>query len=148
LRALRERLPYVPAVNLAELERLHLAQDHKGVVQFVKRLMNIQAITFKVIWVPDGAVQEGAMKDTPAWVTIPFPMPAYGSKEFREMTIEMFFRKSFFQQSYDRAAQAVAHEMSHVVLESIAHPLRKCEKAVDLTAMLLGFQPSLRSGLS
>jgi hypothetical protein len=99
--------------------------------------MNIEAITFQVFWVPDGAASErmGAV----AWVALPKEMPAFGSKEFRKMTIKMYFRKSFFQQSYDRAAMAVAHELSHIILESIGHPLRRCEKAVDLTAMLLGF---------
>jgi hypothetical protein len=139
LRKLRELLPYVPPVNLGELERLHRAHDHKGIVQLVKRLMNIEAITLKVFWVPDGVVLKGGLKDAPAWVQMPSEMPFYRSKEFKQMTIEIFFRKSFFQQSYDRAILAVAHELSHVVLESIRHPLRKCEKAVDMTAMLLGF---------
>ena len=38
---------------------------------------------------------------------------------------------------HDRIAIAIAHELSHVVLDSIHHPLRGCEKA---TAMLLGFR--------
>jgi hypothetical protein len=33
-----------------------------------------------------------------------------------------------------------AHELSHVVLFSIGHPLQHEEKAVDLTAMILGYQ--------
>jgi hypothetical protein len=67
-------------------------------------------------------------------------MPFYGSKAFRELKITMFIRKSFLEESkFDQAAIAIAHELSHVVLESIGHPLRGCEKAVDLTAMLLGF---------
>jgi hypothetical protein len=136
---LRELLPYVPPVDLAELERLHRARDHKAIVQIVKRLMNIEEITFKVFWVSDGAAQDPNLRDAPAWVKLPSEMPFYGSKEFRQMTIEIFFRKSFFEQSYDRAILAVAHELSHVVLESIRHPLRKCEKAVDMTVMLLGF---------
>jgi hypothetical protein len=139
LRKLRELLPYVPPVDLAELERLHRARDHKAIVQIVKRLMNIEEITFKVFWVPDGAAQNANLRDAPAWVKIPSEMPLYGSKEFRKMTIEIFFRKSFFEQSYDRAILAAAHELSHVVLESIRHPLRRCEKAVDMTVMLLGF---------
>jgi hypothetical protein len=137
LSKLREKLPYVPPVNLAGLALLHSAADRKGIIRVVKRLMNIEAITFQVIWVPDGAAQNH--KDAPAWVEMPPDMPFYGSKEFKEMTIKMFFRKSFFQRSYDRAILAVAHELSHVVLESIRHPLRRCEKAVDMTAMLLGF---------
>jgi Putative peptidoglycan binding domain len=99
--------------------------------------MNIEAVTFQVFWVPDGAASDKA--DAAAWIELPNEIPAFGSKEFKEMTIKMYFRKSFFQQSYDRTAMVVAHELSHIVLESIRHPLKKCEKAVDLTAMLLGF---------
>jgi hypothetical protein len=139
LRKLREGLPYVPPVNLAGLRFLHSARDYKGIIRVVKRLMNIEAITFQVVWVPDGAAQSGGLKNAPAWVEMPPDMPFYRSKEFEEMTLKMFFRKSFFEQSYDGAILAVAHELSHVVLVSIRHPLRNCEKAVDMTAMLLGF---------
>jgi hypothetical protein len=73
-------------------------------------------------------------------------MPSYGTKAFKELTIKMFFRKSFIEQAYDEAAVAIAHELSHVVLESIRHPMRRCEKVVDLTAMLLGFRSLYASG--
>lgn len=134
---LQQVLPYVPPVDVTALKHLYESRDHKGIVQFVKRFMNIEAVTFQVFWVPDGAASDKA--DAAAWVVLPSELPAFGSKEFQDTTINMYFRKSFFQQSYDRAAMVVAHELSHVVLESIRHPLRRCEKAVDLTAMLLGF---------
>jgi hypothetical protein len=67
-------------------------------------------------------------------------LPPYGTPAFRDLKLTMYLRKSFLVQSdYDEAAVAIAHELSHVVLESIGHPLREEEKAVDLTAMLLGF---------
>ena len=134
---LREKLPRVPPVDIAALRSLHAAEDHKGIVRLIKRLMNIEAVTFEVAWVPDGAAQD--RQDAAAWVLLPEEMPLYGSKEFNGMTVKMFFRRSFLRQAYDEAVFVVAHELSHVVLESIRHPLRKCEKAVDLTAMLLGF---------
>jgi len=102
--------------------------------------MNIEDVTFVVHWVPDGAVKDGPHKNAPAWVQLPFDMPEFGSTAFKKMKIKMYFRKSFFEQAYDEAAVAVAHEFSHVVLKSTRHPLRKCERAVDLTAMLLGFR--------
>jgi hypothetical protein len=59
----------------------------------------------------------------------------------------MFFRKSFLAASaYDQVAIMIAHELSHVVLDSIRHPLKRVEKAVDLTAMLLGFRHLYISG--
>jgi hypothetical protein len=99
--------------------------------------MNIEDITFQVFWVPAGAAANKGK--SPAWVELPPDMPFFGTQPFKELVIKMFFRKEFFEQAYDEAAAAVAHELSHVVLESIRHPLRSCEKVVDLTAMLLGF---------
>jgi hypothetical protein len=63
------------------------------------------------------------------------------------MRLDICLRRSFLQQSaYDQIAIAIAHELSHIVLDSIKHPLRRCEKAVDLTAMLLGFSRLYSSG--
>jgi hypothetical protein len=74
-------------------------------------------------------------------------MPPYGSKEFREMRVDMYLRRSFLEESeYDHIAIVIAHELSHLILNSIAHPLQYCEKAVDLTAMLLGFRHLYISG--
>jgi hypothetical protein len=100
-----------------------------------------------VLWVSEGSANTGSVKDAPAWVTIPPEMPPYGGKAFREMRLDMYLRKSFLAQSaYDQIAIAVAHELSHIVLDSIEHRLRRCEKAVDLTAMLLGFRSLYGSG--
>src|SRR5438045_1253669 len=59
----------------------------------------------------------------------------------------MFIRRSFAEaRSYNEFAMTVAHELSHIVLDSIHHPLRTEEKAVDLTAMILGFSYLYRRG--
>jgi hypothetical protein len=133
------RLPYVPPIPAVGIKSLHKAQDYKGIVRLIKRAMNIEDVTFQVVWVPHGAANKGEHKDSPAWVELPPDMPLYGTKTFKDMTIKMYFRKEFFERAYDEAAVSVAHEFSHIVLESMRHPLRKCEKVVDLTAMLLGF---------
>ena len=97
-----------------------------------------------------GASGSGGPKgfeQTPAWVSLPENMPFYGTPESKKLTLRMFIRKSFLaQSSYAQAAIAIAHELSHVVLDSIRHPLRREEKAVDLTAMLLGFSELYRRG--
>jgi hypothetical protein len=139
LQELRKTLPLVPPIPVEELKYLHKTRDHKGIVRLVKRAMNIEDITFQVFWVPPCAANEGELKDRPAWVELPRDMPFFGTQPFKELIIKMFFRKELFDQAYDEAAAAVAHELSHVVLESIQHPLRSCEKVVDLAAMLLGF---------
>jgi hypothetical protein len=115
-------------------------------VQLIKKTMNVE-VNLLVLWVPEGLAAKGNEKDAPAWVTLPVDMPPYGSKAFRELRLEMCFRRPFLERStYDQASSAIAHELSHVILESIKHPLRKCEKAVDLTAMLLGFSRMYESG--
>jgi hypothetical protein len=102
--------------------------------------MNVQ-VNLKLVWTSSG--DDG----TPAWVEMPKRMRFYGSKEFRDLTVTMTIRKPFMASSgYDKAAILVAHEFSHVVLNSLSHPLRNCEKAVDLTAMLLGFSALYESG--
>src|SRR5208337_16502 len=141
LTQLRSVLPCVPPIAAPSLEALHKSKNFKGMVHLIKKSMNIEGVTIRVLWVPDGAASQGAAKDAPAWIRLPPTLPPYGSQAFREMTLTMCIRKSFLRDStYDQAAILIAHELSHVVLESIAHPLRKVEKAVDLTAMLLGFR--------
>jgi hypothetical protein len=136
---LRQMSPCVPPTSGRVLKKLHGAQDYQGMLELIKRTMNIEG-RLVVAWVNSGG------PDAPAWVEMPIDMPFYGTKEFREMPIKMSIRKAFLEQSsYDQIAIMFAHELSHIVLNSIKHPLRECEKAVDLTAMLLGFRKLYRS---
>ena len=147
LHQLRQALACVPPIPVDALYSLHKAQDYKGMVQFIKKWMKIEGVTIRVVWVPDGAANSGTQEDRPACVFLPPNIPFFGTKAFSEMTLEMRFRKSFLERStYDQVAITMAHELSHVVLESIDHPLRRAEKAVDLTAMLLGFRLLYASG--
>jgi hypothetical protein len=67
-------------------------------------------------------------------------MPYHGTPAFKNQKLDIFILKTYAATStYREFAITIAHELSHVVLESIQHPLRTEEKAVDLTAMLLGF---------
>jgi hypothetical protein len=143
---LRQLLHPVHPIPITTLKALHAAGDYKGMVRLIKETMNVE-VDIRVLWVSEGSANTGSVKDAPAWVTIPPEMPPYGGKAFREMRLDMYLRKSFLAQSaYDQIAIAVAHELSHIVLDSIEHRLRRCEKAVDLTAMLLGFRSLYGSG--
>jgi hypothetical protein len=134
---LRWTLPYVPPIPAQKLKILHQSRDYEGMVRLIKRTMNLE-VHLLVGWVNSGGPSE--FDNAPAWVQRPDPMPRYGTATFRDITIKMFLRRSFLAESnYAQIAIAIAHELSHVVLDSIQHPLRKEEKAVDLTAMLLGF---------
>jgi hypothetical protein len=110
LHQLQQALPYVPPIPVEALYSLHIAQDYEGMVQLIKNTMNID-VCLRVGWVNSGG------RDAPAWIELPPNMPFYGSSAFREMTITMFIRRSFLEQStYDQAAIVVAHELSHIVL--------------------------------
>lgn len=77
----------------------------------------------------------------------PDELPFYGIRGYREISLKLYFRKSLLERhTFDQVAIVIAHELSHVVLDSIRHPLRREEKAVDLTAMLLGFRRLYMSG--
>ena len=81
-----------------------------------------------------------------AWISLPETMPYYGTSAFKDQKLDIFILKSYRDAStYDEFARTVSHELSHVVLESIQHPLRREEKAVDLTGMLLGFSDIYRT---
>ncbi len=137
---LRRALPYVPPISITADQRLyalHQARDYEGIVRFVRRTMNLEVSLVL------GLVNSGGPKnpDAPAWVELPQDMPFHGTEAFKKLKLRLYLRKSFLENAtYDQVAVVVAHELSHIVLDSIQHPLRREEKAVDLTAMLLGFR--------
>lgn len=137
LSQLRQTVPQVPPVSVDGLKALHRRRDYEGMVRLIRRTMNLD-VKLKVGWVNSGGPK--GSEQAPAWVQMPEIMPFYGTPEFKRLTLTMFIRKSFLEcSSYAHATITIAHELSHVVLDSIRHPLRREEKAVDLTAMLLGF---------
>ena len=143
LNRLQEALPRVPPVSVREIKALHNAKDYEGIVRFIRRAMNLEA-NLVVGWVNSGGPND--KPNAPAWVLVPSDMPYHGTEAFRKLKLKMYFQKSFLEKStYDQVGMAVAHELSHIVLDSIRHPLREEEKAVDLTAMLLGFRLLYRS---
>ena len=140
LAQLQRVLPRVPPASTRELKSLHRAKDYEGMVRLIRQAMNIQ-VRLTLGLVNNGGHKTKDGREAPAWIELPKSMPPYGTAAFHDMKLTMFLRKSFLAQSaYDEAAVAIAHELSHVVLESIGHPLREKEEAVDLTAMLLGFR--------
>ena len=84
--------------------------------------------------------RSGAPVEAPAWVIPPYIVPMYGTPQFSEALFHMGFQASFVNEdSFATLVFAIAHELSHIVLNSVAHSLRRDEKAVDLTAMHFGF---------
>ena len=100
---------------------------------------------------PDNLVLEkteelGTLENTSAFVLQPEEMPLYGTREFEKLKIMLLIFKRTTEQPFETFAYCIAHELSHIVLSSIRHPLRDNEVAVDLTAMILGFSDIVMAG--
>ncbi len=117
-----------------ELQALYDARNYAGMIFQIQKLMKVD------LQVRLGLVNSGG-HDAPAWISQPDPMPRYGSREFRNTQVTLYLQKKFINQvRFEQIVCAIAHELSHVLLNGIQHPLRKQEEAVDLTAMLSGFR--------
>jgi hypothetical protein len=137
---LRQALPYVPPIPVQEIKTMHRKRDLGGIVRLIRNTMNVN-VRLTLRWTNQ------IHGNAPAWVLLPEKMPYYGTPEFAKIRIDMFIRRSFAEaRPYNEFAMAVAHEFSHIILDSIHHPLRKEEKAVDLAAMILGFSYLYRTG--
>lgn len=130
---LRRTLPYVQPIPVQDIRAMHRRGDLGGIVKLIRRTMNVN-VRLTLHWTE--RVRGGAA----AWIELPEKMPYYGTAEFAKVEAHMYISKAFAKsEPYNKFAMTVAHEFSHVVLESLHHPLRDDEKAVDLTAMILGF---------
>jgi hypothetical protein len=130
-----------PKHNSDELLDLYKRKDYTQMVRVVRDSMGLN-LRVKV-----GVVNKGG-PNVPAWIETVQPMPLINTSEFRNTLVTVFLRKSFLDvSSFERIVMAIAHEMSHVVLYGIQHPLMKVEEAVDLTAMLLGYRDIYVKGI-
>lgn len=137
---LRRSLPCVPPFLDRQIKALHRKREFGAIVRLVRSMMNVDA-RITLHWTNGPS----SNRQAPAWIRLPSDMPEYGTQAFKDLKLDMFILKSFADQSRcHEFLVVVAHEISHVVLKSIGHPLRTEEKAVDLTAMLLGFSYSYR----
>jgi hypothetical protein len=129
-----------PQIEQGRLRALYREQDYAGMVRFVRDSMRLD------LRVRVGLVNRGG-RNAPAWVATPAPMPRLGTKDFKGTLVTVFLRKSFLRtNTFERVTMAIAHEMSHVVLEGLRHSLSAREEAVDLTAMLLGYRDIYLAG--
>jgi hypothetical protein len=68
------------------------------------------------------------------------PFPIYGTWAFKQMEcIIAIDLPHFSSHSFETFAAGISHELCHIILDCIYHPLRKMETVVDLLAMVLGF---------
>jgi hypothetical protein len=122
-------------VSRDQLWPLFKKKDYTGIVKFVRDSMHL-GLRIRV-----GIAKSESSTKAPAWVEMPGQMPLLGTLEFERTLATIFLSKAFLAKaSFEQVVMAIAHEMSHIVLSGLRHPLQREETAVDLTAMLLGFR--------
>ncbi|MFA6194042.1 MAG: hypothetical protein WC726_04235 [Parcubacteria group bacterium] len=71
---------------------------------------------------------------------MPWPLPIYGTRAFECLECVVAINAPHFSShSYETFAAGISHELAHIILDCIRHPLQKMETAVDLLTMVLGF---------
>lgn len=123
-----------PPIDTTELYERYQAQDYGGMLAIVAKSMRLD-MKLRI-----GYVKSGGPKKAPAWVNMPAVMPPYGTHAFKETLVTVYVRKEFLNMySFPTVIAMMAHELSHVLLNSIGHVARGQEEAVDLTAILFGY---------
>jgi hypothetical protein len=124
-----------PAVSRKQLRAFFAAKNYTAMVKFIRDSMNLD-VRLRL-----GVANSGGPPNAIAWVPLPSRLPPFGSRQFREQKFTVFIKKSFLDEDrFEQVVMAISHELSHIVLHGLNHPLRECEVAVDLTAMLLGYR--------
>ena len=142
-------------VDTATLRRLHAQRDFAGMLRWIKNSMRLDLrLGMRVVATPAAARLKPAAPNpapapgsapalslAPMWIEMPHPMPRYGTDAFRNTRAIINVRRDFLDSSpFTWIVTGFAHELSHVVLSSAGHRLQDDEKAVDLTAMVLGYE--------
>jgi hypothetical protein len=123
----------IPPIDSDILRRLHSARNYAAMLGWIKNSMNLELrVGLRVV--------DSSETHTPMWIEMPTKMPHYGTPAFRNTRVIVNACREILEtKPFDWTVAGFAHELSHVVLSSIGHRLRHDEKAVDLTAMLLGY---------
>ncbi len=124
-----------------DLWRAFVARDFTNMAGIIKQDMSLP-MRLRI-----GYVRKGGDSRAVAWVTLPEPMPFLGSSAFKELQIDVCIRREFLAEApFKSVVYALAHELAHVILDAVRHPLHRNEKVVDLTVMVLGYADILFDG--
>lgn len=98
-------------------------------------------------YVRKNIMQERSVKaDWVADVELPERMPLFGTREFCRMEFKIRIRRSYCYGPFKAFLCAIAHELAHIVINSISHPLRNSDVATDLFMMIAGFSDVMKEG--
>lgn len=134
--------PVRPAADTAVPKRLFLDRKFTEMFKWVRDTLGLDGIGLRV-----GYVNHGGPADSCAWVVNLGSIPLYGGEQFRRFRVDVFIRKTYLEEApFEAVLSTMAHEMAHVLLYGLRHPLHRNEMATDLAAMVLGFAEVFCSG--
>jgi hypothetical protein len=121
-------------ISTPTLRQLYRDADYPRMLGWIKNQMRLDLrVGLRVV--------DSNNARTPMWIEIPRPLPAFGSQEFKQTRVIVNVRKEVLEKDpFEFIVASFAHELSHVVLFAINHPLQDSERAVDLTSMILGYR--------
>jgi hypothetical protein len=123
-----------PPIDPQTLHILYGRKDYAAMLGWIKNSMRLDLrVGLRIV--------NSAGPSAPMWIELPKMMPPFGSSEFQRTRVVVNVRRDLLESKpFEWVVAGFAHELSHVVLFSIGHRLQHEEKAVDLTAMILGYQ--------
>jgi hypothetical protein len=134
LAELLKNFSLTPPIDPSVLQTLHDRKDYAAMLGWIKNSMRLDLrVGLRIV--------DGSDAAPPMWIEVPQSMPAYGTAAFRRTRVIVNVRRDVLEaKSFVCVVAGFSHELAHVVLFSARHRLQHDEKAVDLTAMILGYQ--------
>lgn len=160
----------IPETTISQLRRFYAASNLSQCIGEIKKLCGL-GLTLRVCYlknhpsnesvrrlarsslqqvsiqaIPNEAFAGHDFRNSVAFIISPGYFPIYGTSDFNNLKIPLFIFMESTVISMETFIYAVAHELSHIILYALNHPLQNNEVAVDLTAMILGFHDIIRIG--
>lgn len=111
-----------------------------GMIKLIKK--GIRSLGYQMpdsVFQPDNFKNLQDMSDVGATIFCPPDLPLYGTPAFNNFKVLLFISEHTQNRSFEVFVYCIAHELTHVILYAIQHPLRSSETATDLATMILGF---------
>jgi hypothetical protein len=116
-------------IGTEEVRKLFEARKYGAMLSFVRKTMYLEHVPMEF-----GKVVSPSGRQAPAWADI------WTTVSGEIVQIRIFFRKEFLiREPLGIVLFAMAHELSHVLLNKEKHRLREVEEVVDITAMFMGY---------
>lgn len=130
-------------VDLTEYSLLFKQEKFTEVVGLIRGQMKLP------LKVRVGYVKSGGPEKAGAWINSNqlHSLPRYDTPEFSTAQVDLYTKKEeLYLTSLEAVVYRFAHELSHVLLYAMRHPLCEVETATDLCVMVMGYGEALVKG--